>query len=435
MKIILFVIFILCTNVLLNAQNITTVDSIGCFDIGMAAFDTYGNLYFESGLGNKIMKMDTNYVTSVVAGTGSIGYSGDNGPATNATIDVPGGITVDTIGNVYFADSYNQRVRKIDVSTGIITTIAGIGIGGIGTGGFSGDGGPASAAQLNVPLGVCFDKLGNLCIVDGSNYRIRKITTDGIINTIVGNGVEGLTSGDDGPATAARCYPADIVADNFGNIFFTQPLSTIRKVNSLGIISTIAGDTISHIYNGDGIPATSANIDPYCIAMGVDGLLYISDASTNNRIRVIDLAGIIHTAAGNGISGNGGDSGPATAAEFYGNTGIAFDKCGNLFIGQVNDPRIRKVSFNPACWPEEVNKIPTYEINIYPNPAITEINVNNITSETNYAVFNIVGIIEQSGTLEKGSNSINIKALPPALYLLELTDEDGRRTVRKVVKE
>ena len=435
MKSILVVLFI-CISSLLNAQIITTVDSIGCYDINDAAFDVYGNLYFVSGLGNQVLKMDTNYITSVVAGTGSSGFSGDSGLAINAKINTPGGIALDTIGNVYFTDSYNQRIRKIDIATGIISTIAGTGLGGVSTGGFFGDSGPALAAKLNVPAGICFDKSGNLYVADAQNYRIRKISTDGIINTIVGNGIEGFHVGDNGPAIAAECYPVDIIADNVGNLFFTQPLSTIRKVDASGVISTIAGDTISHMYNGDGIQATDAKIAPYSIAIGMDGLLYISDAATNNRVRVIDNSGIIHTVAGNGISEYSGDNGPANSAGIYGPSGIAFDHCGNLYIGQVNNPRIRKVSFNPNCWALGIEEIKQQtEIAIYPNPVIDELHIDQVHSQMNYNLFSIIGILERKGLLTDGNNTLHFQSLPTGVYILQLTDEEGNKTVKKIVKE
>ena len=431
---LIFVIGVLNT----QAQIITTVDSTNCFDINGMAYDKkYNNLYFVSGLGDQVLCMDSNYVTHLVAGTGIIGFSGDGGPATNAKINVPAGITVDSNGNVYFADAYNQRIRKIDLSTGIISTFAGSGPVGVSAGGFSGDGGAATNAKLNVPEGIAFDNLGNLYVADGNNYRIRKINPAGIISTIVGNGLQGLKVGDGGPATAARCYPVDLVVDNAGNLFFTQPLSTIRKVNSSGIISTIAGDTVSFVYNGDNIPATSANIDPYYISISNENLLFISDARTNNRIRMIDASGIIHTVAGNGTGSTSGDNGPATASEIAGPSGIAFDHCGNLYIGQVGNPRIRKVAYNPTPCPhldvKETKEPQT--LTIYPNPAENELHVDNVKATTEYRLLNITGIIEQSGTLKQGNNSISVQYLPAGVYVLVMAGESGERVVRRVVVE
>ena len=402
------------------------------------ALDSHGNLYITTTLGNKVLKLDTNGALTIIAGTGSTGFFGDGGPATSAMLNQPLGITLDTSGNIFFADILNQRVRKIDITTGVISTIAGIGPGGFGTGGFSGDSGLATAAALNEPYGVCFDNLGNLYISDGLNGRIRQINTSGIITTVVGNGY-GYT-GDGGAATSANCAPTyNIIFDDSGNFYFPQEghggsSHTVRKVNTLGIISTIAGDSSSFTYNGDGIPATTAYMNPGFLAFDENALLCISD-TYNNRIRRIDNTGIIHTITGDGIGGFSGDNGPATSAEIHSPSGIVFDHCGNLLFGDVNNERIRKVAFNPVCWPLEVPKIMSNYVFIFPNPATEEINIDGVKSKTNYSLLNINGIIEQSGTLKTGSNSINIRALPPGVYLLELTDNEGGKTMRKIVKE
>jgi trimeric autotransporter adhesin len=336
------------------------------------------------------------------------------------------GITVDTVGNVYFTDASNYCVRKVEKYTGIITTIA-----GNGSSTYSGDYGPATNATFNATSGLCFDKFGNLYICDF--HRVRKIDTAGIITTVVGNGSPGFT-GDGGQATNAKCNPGDIKIDTFGNLYISQPLSTIRKVNTLGIISTIAGDSISHIYNGDGIPATNANLDPTWLAIDKNGLLYISDESNNNRIRVIDSFGIIHTYAGNGLCCSSGDGGPATVAKVNA-TGLAFDLCGNLFFGQVNNPRIRKVALNPSCYPTKLTEIQPSELTLYPNPATTELHIDKVESGTKYALFNITGIMQLSGLLQEGSNSINIRHLAEGIYLLEITNNEGVKTVKKIIKQ
>ena len=417
----------------INAQTISTYAGTGIYDPNGLAFDTYGNLYVGSPLGNKILKIDTSGLISTIAGTGASGFSGDNGPATLATLDQPGGIVIDSIGNVLFCDVANSGIRKINVATGIITTII-----GNDTAGFYGDAGPASAASINLPSTICFDNLGNFYIADAGNIRLRKVNTSGTISTIAGNGILGST-GDGGLATAAECYPAGICCDDTGNIYINESAvvgSTyrVRKINSLGFISTITGNSTTCTYNGDGIPATSANVGCSYVAFH-DGNLYLSDGC-NKRIRMIDNSGRIQTVAGNGIAASTGNGGLADSASIYGPSGIAFDRCGNLYISQVNAPCIRKVAFNPLCWPAEVPEIPISEkITIYPNPTTSELNIENVETGTKYSLFNVTGIIEQTGTLKPGKNSIAIETLPPGIHILQLTDNNGQKTVRKIVKE
>ncbi len=415
-----------------QAQTISTY-AVSVYDPNGIAFDAQGNLYVASPLGYVVYKIDTSGVVTTFAGTGSPGFSGDGGPATAATFNQPVCLAIDSLGNVLVTDALNNRIRKITVATGIITTVV-----GNDTAGFYGDGGLASAASLNSPSGaICFDNLGNFYIGDVGNYRVRKVNTSGIISTIVGNGIEGST-GDGGPATAAETYPTGMVFDNIGNMFISEygelhSGCKVRKINTSGIISTYASDSAICTYNGDDIPATSAYIGASYLTEH-NGMLYLSDGC-NHRIRMIDASGIIHTVAGNGILGYSGDGGAADSAEFKQNTGIAFDQCGNLYIAQVDNPRIRKVSFNPACWPEKVPQVIKNEVSIYPNPAYEVINVDNVTAQEKYVIINITGIIEQSGALKAGNNTILVQALPTGLYLLQLTDNEGRKTMTKIIKQ
>jgi hypothetical protein len=419
----------------MEAQVITTVSGTSggsIYDPQQLAFDRYGNLYIPTGLGNQIMKLDTQGVISVFAGIGgSGGYGGDNGLATAAQFNGTLAVVVDTFDNIYLTDAGNNRIRKINFSTGIITTVF-----GIGTPGFSGDGGPASSAKLFSPKGLFLDKHGNFYFTDASNYRVRKINPLGIITTIAGNGILNST-GDGGPATSAAIGVGySLCTDVLGNLFvIDQYANTIRKVDNTGKISTIAGDaTGSYTYTGDGVPALGAGIAPASITFDEFGELTISD-NGNYRVRKIDNSGIIRTIAGSGTYGYSGDGGPAGSAEIASPSGIAYDHCGNLYIAQVNNPCIRKVAFNPACWPAEVPKIATTDVVIYPNPFESELNVDNLQTNEQYIIMNITGIIEQQGNLKAGNNTISIPSLPPGLYLLEVMDEEGERTVRKIVKE
>src|SRR5208337_173469 len=242
---------------------------------------------------------------------GEAGFGGDGGPASQAQLNQPEGVAVDASGNLYIADTDNNRIRKISPN-GIIPTVAGNGIAG-----FSGDGGPASQAQLNHPEGVAVDAQGNLYIADTGNNRIRKISPNGIITTVAGNGIAGF-GGDHGPASQAQLnHPEGVAVDASGNLYIADTDNDrIREVRN-GVIVTIAGDAG---FSGDGGPASQAQLNhPEGVAVDASGNLYIADTG-NNRIRKISPKGIITTVAGNGMP-----------AILNAPTGIALDASGNLF--------------------------------------------------------------------------------------------------------
>ena len=275
------------------------------------------------------------YMIYTLAGNGTAGLSGDNGPATGAELFQPLGVALDSAGNLYIADSDNMRIRKVS-STGVITTVA-----GNGTPGFSGDGGPATSTGLNYPSGVALDSAGSLYIADAGNNRIRKVS-NGVITTVAGNGAQGF-GGDGGPATGAQLFvPAGVAVDSAGSLYIADAGNNrIRKVSN-GVITTVAGNGAQG-FGGDGGPATSAQLFvPAGVAVDSAGSLYIADAG-NNRIRKVSK-GVITTVAGNGTLGFGGDGGPATNAQLYGPEGVAVDSAGNIYIADMDNNRIRKVS-------------------------------------------------------------------------------------------
>jgi uncharacterized protein (TIGR03437 family) len=293
--------------------------------------DSAGNLYIADTENYRIRMVSGGTITTV-AGNGLFEYSGEGGPATSASLNLPQGSAVDSAGNIYIADEGNSRVRK--VSGGIITTVA-----GNGNAGFSGDGGPATSASLDQPNGVAVDSAGNLYIADRNNFRIRKVS-GGIITTFAGGG---NATGDGGPATSASIgYPQKVALDSSGNLYISDAFSgRIRKVSG-GIITTVAGNG-TYGFSGDGGPATSASLNsPQGIAVDSAGSVYIADFG-NNRVRKVS-GGTITTVAGNGTAAFSGDGGPATSASLNFVLGVAVDSTGNLYIADDGNNRIRKVS-------------------------------------------------------------------------------------------
>src|SRR5439155_1238793 len=246
------------------------------------------------------------------AGNSSYGFSGDGGTATSAQLAQPSGIAVDTAGNLYVADTRNQRVRKVTAG-GVISTVA-----GNGTFGFSGDGGPATSAQLSTPDDVAVDAAGNLYVPDLGGQRVRKVTPSGVISTVAGNGTHGF-SGDGGPATSAQLAffsgGSGVAVDVAGNLYISDNGNNrVRKVTADGVISTVAGNG-TFGFSGDEGPATSAQLNfPLGVAVDSAGNLYIAD-SDNTRRRKVTAGGVISTVAGNGTSGFSGGQGPATSAQ------------------------------------------------------------------------------------------------------------------------
>ena len=299
-------------------------------DYGGVAVDSAGNIYIADDLNQRVRKVSNGIITTV-AGNGTLGYYGDGDPATSAALNGPSHVALDAAGNLYIADSGNNVIRK--VSNGVITTIAGNGIAGC-----CGDGGPPANAFFNRPSGLAFDTAGNLYIADTLNYRIREIS-HGTITTVAGTGTNGFT-GDGGPATAAELFaPYGVAVDVAGNLYIADASNQrIRKVTN-GTITTFAGNE-QYRFSGDGGPAISATFSvPQGLALDATGAVYIGDS---NRIRRVSN-GIITTVAGNGSYGFSGDGGPATSAAIQ-STGVAVDAGGNFYIADNGNARLRKVS-------------------------------------------------------------------------------------------
>ena len=359
---ILFVFCLLSVPAALYAQIITTVaggatghgvywgDGGPATDatlqiFGGLAVDRVGNIFIADVHNQRIRKVDaTTGIITTVAGTGVAGYNGDGISATTAQLNYPSIVIVDSTGNFYIGDINNNRIRKVDITTGIITTFAGNGIYG-----FCGDSGLASAANYDFSA-FTFDVFGNM-IFESNHHRICKIDPTGLISVVAGTGVAG-NSGDGGAATSATMSPNayGICTDRYGNIYFSDSFKSVRKINvSTGIITRVAGtgDGIGSPYPGDGGMATASIIDPVSTVVDDSGNLYIDD-ETSSRILKVNILGVIYTIAGDGTHGYSGDSGSATAAEINYPENIALDVCGNVYIADFNNARVRKVTYPPT---------------------------------------------------------------------------------------
>lgn len=296
-----------------------------------------GDIYLSQREHNIVSRVDAKGMIHTVAGTGNSGFAGDGGPANKALLKMPAGLHIDKKGDLYIADRENHRVRKVD-RKGIITTVA-----GNGTAGFSGDGGPATGASLNLPSGVVTDSKGNLYISDRSNNRVRVVSPKGIIKTWAGNGNEGYYN-DNGPAVNATLdKPFGLAMDSKDNLYIAdRGNNRVRKVTPDGIITTYGGDG-GFYFIGDNGPAYRASLaGPTGVALDKKGNLYIAD-NYNNRVRMIDTLGMIRTVAGTGTQEYNGDSEVARETNLSKVFAVAVDNRDNLIVVDRSHYRIRRI--------------------------------------------------------------------------------------------
>jgi streptogramin lyase len=347
-----------------------TESTLNPYDV---ALDASGNIYIADNENYAIRKVTVSTgVITTVAGTGTSGYSGDGGQATEATLKNPRGVSVDASGNIHIADSYNNVIRKVTVVTGVITTVA-----GTGTSGLSGDGGQATEATMRSPRAVVVDASGNIYIADTSSGRIRKVTVStGIITTVAGGGSQSY-SGD--VATSTSIMPFDVALDTSGNIYIADwSNNVIRKITeSSGTITTMAGTGTSG-YSGDGGQATEATLNgPNGVSIDTLGDIYIADSSNHVIRKVTVSTGLITTVAGTGTSGYGGDGEEATSANLRGPYHITVETPGTFYIVNLYTYQIRKVTeteitYLPTPYPTAIPTItPTAIPTAIPSPPPT----------------------------------------------------------------
>lgn len=298
------------------------------------SLDQAGNLYVVSS--NRVRRITPGGQISTFAGNGQAGYTGDGGPATQATFYSINGVTEDSKGGILICDYTNDRIRRVD-GNGIITTFA-------GAGHFVGDNGPATDAIMKFPEGVTMASDGTMYITDAENYRLRAISPNGVMRTVLGNGVASFA---DGPATSARAgLVGGVLLHSDGSLYFSDSSNhRIRKLSTTGQVSTVAGNG-SAGFGGDESPATVARLNvPYGLAFDANNNLYVAD-SANHRIRKITPEGVITTAAGIGTGGFSGDGGRATLARLNSPRAVTFDRLGSMYISDGLNNRVRKVDLN-----------------------------------------------------------------------------------------
>ena len=383
--------------------------------IGIAV-DSAGNIYIGDRDHNRVRKVSTTGVITTIAGTGVAGFSGDGGDATNAKINHPYGVAVDNRGNVYIADEHNFRLRMVDAS-GKINTIA-----GNGNTTYNGENNIATNANIS-PGCVALDAIGNIYITEGDN-RVSKMNTAGYINTIAGTGAIGHT-GDNGPATLATMYvPYGISLDKAGNVFIAEDAGAcVRKINTLGYISTIAGTGVPG-YNWDTGEATLTQLYRTCgVAVDDVGNVYIAE---NCRVRMVNNMGDISTIAGNGTCGFSGDGNLANLAEVSEPTSVFVNHSGDIYICDFGNDRIRKITNTVG-----INSINEYTnaFTAYPSPSngIITVSVNTALSEPiKLSVSNLLGqVINEFTITTNKENEINLD-VPDGLYFLSAKTPTGR---------
>ncbi len=386
--------------------------------------DAAGNVYFVDYAFNVVRKVTkaTGIITRI-AGTDTMGYGGDGAPAVNATLNAPQYLCIDNSGNLYISDVGNNIVRKIDATTGIITTVVGI---------------PGNPSVLTTPMGIRIDDAGNLYTVDNFNNVILKRTSDGSLTTIAGTGVGGYT-GDGGLATLAQLNaPVAIAINHAGDVFFSdQGAAYIRKISAAtGIITTIAGNGLG--FSGDGGPAIAAGLGSvYGMCLDDHGDIYIDDVSCSSR--KIDMAtGLIHVIAGDGVSsGYNGDGGTATAELLDVPMGLCVDPSnGNVLIADNDNSRIRMAT-QPDYVTTAVKHVNMVTASVYPNPSTGRflVTVTEDQKPATVIVTNAAGDLLYTTTLTASQTTIDLAQQAAGMYFMTMKNINGSNTQKIIIEK
>ncbi len=395
------------------------------------AFDQAGNLFIAEDYNNVIRKIDVLGNISTVAGDGTAGFGGDGFPAVNAQLNRATGVAVDAAGNLYICDGDNFRIRKVDVS-GNIHTIA-----GTGTNGYTGNGFAATSADIGFSSGICVDAAGNVYFAtQGNGSCIRKIDTGGIISTVAGTGTAGYNGDNILAVNAQLNAPASVFRDAAGNLYIGEVGGMrVRKVNTSGIITTVAGNG-STASGGDGAAATSAQLFyPYGVTVDAGGTMYICE-SGYNRIRKVDALGIISTFAGMGglVGGYGGNGGPALLAQFYHPSAVALDAAGNVFIGDFENSAIRKITLGSIGIDENFSDN-SQGLTVSPNPFSSEtvITFSEEQKNTTIKITDVLGKEFHSFAFSGKQLTIEKNELKAGIYFLQANDQQNNTINKKIM--
>ncbi len=390
--------------------------------------DRSGNVFVADYADSRIRKVTPTDTLSTIGDTsGTPGYTGDGGIAVNAQFNNPAGICIDTNGNLYISEEFNNVIRKIDKTTGLVSTVCGSAMGG-----YAGDGGPATAARMNQPAGVCVDKAGNIYFADKGNSCIRKVTVaTGTISTIAGSTTSGY-SGDNGPATNAKLsFPRGVCANDAGDIYIADyGNNRIRRVDAAtGIITTVAGLGPAG-YSGDGGMAFAAKLStPNNVFIDKHGNLFISDYG-NNVIRMVAGDGKITTVAGNGSNGYSGDGGPPTAATFYGPTAVFVDDSDHIYIADGTNSAIRLIKPDVTA----VNDVlQPGQVLIFPDPSSGIFTVATPLQGTMVRIYDATGRKVSSIVAKDKETVADLTAQAPGIYYVQVLSGNTALSGRVVI--
>ncbi len=386
------------------------------------AVDGPGNVYIADRNNNVVRKVSTTGIITTFAGTGTAGYSGNGGAATAAKLNQPYSVATDAAGNVYISDHGNNVVRVVNTTSGIINTYA-----GNGTAGFVGDTGLASLAELNGPQGIATDNAGNLYIADAVNGIVRKVNTFGKISTIAGNHTTGY-SGDNGAAISASLHsPSGVAVDASGNVYIADVLNhVVRKVTYLtGIITTIAGNNTMG-GTGDGGAATSAQLSfPSSVSLDMAGSLYIADQG-NNKIRRVDSLGMISTFAGSGTAGYTGDYGLPMNAELSAPNAVYADGWMRIYIPDYNSNVVRIVRQGSAG--VAATNALSAGIKTYPNPTagMFTVEIPAVAGNSMITVNDVLGNVVATNYTSVQRSTVDLRNMPAGNYIVKVVS--GNKT-------